>query len=277
MRITSFVVAGVVISFAGLDARAVSNDDFSGRIALSGGNAGDSSENVGATIEANEPFASDEGARESIWYSWTAPADGQVEFSTVGNGSFTHILGVYTGNGLRSLSAVDEEVAVAPLFATISTNTTKGTTYQIAIATYTPSTIGGVTRINVNFTSSDGGGNNGGNGDGAGGGNGSIGNTNRSSSPRVKLFSPKQRVTSTSANRVRVRGRIRDDESVRKITLRIDGRQTKVRRSGRFNRSVKLKAPRSRNVIRIRAADRDGNVTRRKRIVFQEILGTVSN
>lgn len=81
--------------------------------------------NVEATMEKEETYPEvDEGS--SVWYSWTAPADGGYEISLL-NPGFKPTLNIYTGNVLKSLAGFayghEREAIVA----------TAGKTYHIAV------------------------------------------------------------------------------------------------------------------------------------------------
>src|SRR5262245_52493047 len=77
------------------------NDNFATRIALVGTNVTTTGSNVGATLEPGELDPSSLGGR-SVWWTWTAPADGAVTISTAGS-SFDTLLAVYTGNSIGNL------------------------------------------------------------------------------------------------------------------------------------------------------------------------------
>ena len=59
--------------------------------------------NVGATSESGEPNIFGVGAGESVWYTWTAPADGSYTFSTAGS-DFDSLVGIYTGTAVDALT-----------------------------------------------------------------------------------------------------------------------------------------------------------------------------
>src|SRR5688500_13318746 len=78
------------------------NDNFATRIALAGTNVTTTGSNVGATLEPGELDPSFEGGR-SVWWSWTAPADGAVTITTAGS-NFDTMLAAYTGDTLGNLT-----------------------------------------------------------------------------------------------------------------------------------------------------------------------------
>ncbi|MEM7461531.1 MAG: hypothetical protein AAF362_02500, partial [Pseudomonadota bacterium] len=59
----------------------VSGDDFPG-ITISGTSGSATGSNIGATGESGEPTTFGGGSLNTIWYSWTAPANGSVTFET---------------------------------------------------------------------------------------------------------------------------------------------------------------------------------------------------
>src|ERR1035437_8293745 len=63
----------------------------------------------GASAETGEPNIFNVAAGESVWYTWTAPADGSYTFTTSGS-DFDSLLGIYTGNAVYALTLVGEGV-----------------------------------------------------------------------------------------------------------------------------------------------------------------------
>ena len=76
------------------------NDDFPGLV-LTGTNMVVTGFNVGATNEPGEPFP---GSWRSIWWTWTAPADGAVTIGAAS--SYDTTLAVFTGDDVSNLSSV---------------------------------------------------------------------------------------------------------------------------------------------------------------------------
>ncbi len=77
------------------------NDLFSARQVISGPSGTVFGSNLHAIGEPGEP-AFDGGARCSVWYSWTAPANGRFSFSTAGS-SFNTELALMTGDSIPTL------------------------------------------------------------------------------------------------------------------------------------------------------------------------------
>jgi hypothetical protein len=108
--------------------RAPANDDFVAAQPLAGDSGLVEATNRLATLEPNEP---DHGgtSQASVWFSWTAPADGTATFSV--DSSFWTIHQVYVGDALTSLTPVDgtHDIEAQRLtFAAVA-----GTTYRIAV------------------------------------------------------------------------------------------------------------------------------------------------
>src|ERR1043165_7289833 len=80
------------------------NDNFATRIALYGTNGTSTGNNAGATKEFGEPDPAFMAAR-SVWWTWTAPADGSLTVSTAGS-SFDTMVTVFTGDTLSNLTLV---------------------------------------------------------------------------------------------------------------------------------------------------------------------------
>jgi len=88
-----------------LQAAAPLNDRFSSRIALTGTNLVVAGSNVGASKESGEPDHAGNPGGRSVWWTWTAPGDGEVQITTDGS-SFDTLLGVYTGTRVSALTGV---------------------------------------------------------------------------------------------------------------------------------------------------------------------------
>src|SRR6266567_9506169 len=58
------------------------NDNFSNRITLTGTNVAITGSNVGATREMGEPAHAGNPGGQSVWWSWTAPTNGEVVINT---------------------------------------------------------------------------------------------------------------------------------------------------------------------------------------------------
>lgn len=113
-----------------------SNDLFADRKRVSGASVVACWANTFATAEPGEPAHAGQPARNSLWWSWTAPANGTVTVSTYGS-SFDTRLAIYTGSAVSALSSVaanddDGELTTSRVcFGAVA-----GTEYQIAVDGY---------------------------------------------------------------------------------------------------------------------------------------------
>lgn len=94
---------------------------------------------VNATREEGEPAHAGVIGGKSVWYSFTAPADGQLELSTTNSG-FDTVLAVYTGDSVTALTPVasnDDAYEGAPGgFSRVVLGVRSNQTYRIAIDGY---------------------------------------------------------------------------------------------------------------------------------------------
>lgn len=63
------------------------NDDFANRVPLRGLILTTYGANVDATREASEPYHWQTDGGQSVWWSWTSPANGRVSITSPANGS----------------------------------------------------------------------------------------------------------------------------------------------------------------------------------------------
>lgn len=123
-----------------LSATPPSNNDFSGAITLTGREGTTNGSTLNATKEAGElPHGGDTGGR-SVWYSWTAPGNGMVNFTTMGI-LWDTLLSAYTGSSLASLVPVtgaesDDVLNGLIQFSRIGFLASSGTVYRIAVDGY---------------------------------------------------------------------------------------------------------------------------------------------
>ncbi len=122
----------------GTDTNGPPNDNFVNAVPITGLTGTLSSTNNNATIEPNEPgfintddFAS---VDNSVWYAWTAPADGTVTFNTFGS-SFDTVLAVYIPfPGVDYLVAGnDDYITLIVPQSQLTFKATAGTTYYISV------------------------------------------------------------------------------------------------------------------------------------------------
>jgi hypothetical protein len=110
------------------------NDGFSNAQLITGSSGSVTGSNVFATVEPGEP-TTEAGApvKNSVWYSWTAPANGTAHFNTCGS-NYDTVLVCYTGvavNALTLIAANDD--GTCPPQSNISFAATSGTTYHIRV------------------------------------------------------------------------------------------------------------------------------------------------
>ena len=105
------------------------NDGFSNRMILTGTNLIVTGSNVGTSQESGEPNPTGDAAGQSVWWSWTAPANGILQIDAT-TSSFWPLIEIFTGNNLSSLNAITNNGG------SIAFQVTAGTTYQIALDGY---------------------------------------------------------------------------------------------------------------------------------------------
>ena len=103
-----------------------SNDSFSTEESLTGRHLVVRGSTAAATVEAGEPWASSQTANRSVWYRWTAPANGDVTLKLF---SETYVR-AFTGDSLQTLVPARATGATS---GTDTFNAKRGTTYHIAV------------------------------------------------------------------------------------------------------------------------------------------------
>ena len=93
--------------------------------------------NIGATRQPGEPAHGAAFQGRSVWWTWTAPTDGPVTFSTT-NSQFDTLLGVYTGASVSALSLVAEndDINLGRYQSSVTFQAAAGTVYRIAVDGY---------------------------------------------------------------------------------------------------------------------------------------------
>ena len=126
------------------------NDAFANATLVSGTNFSVTGSNVGATKEPNEPatIAGNAGG-SSVWWTWTAPADGTITLDT-SSSSFDTLLAVYTGNSLASLNLLvsDDDYTNRTSLVTFGAKSNK--TYRIQVDGYAGAA--GSIQLNLNWS-----------------------------------------------------------------------------------------------------------------------------
>ncbi len=105
---------------------------------------------VCATKQTDEPQHAANPGGKSIWWTWTAPADGILYLDTEG-ADFDTLLAVYTGGGLNALTLIQaNDDAQPPMrWSSVSLPVESGTAYRIAIDGYDGAS--GETALNLEF------------------------------------------------------------------------------------------------------------------------------
>ncbi len=108
------------------------NDNFANRIHLTGSATNVTANNTRATKEVGEPNFISTGGK-SLWWTWTAPANGDVQIDTIGS-SFDTVLGIYAGTILTNLSYLGSDDDTGGNGTSLmQLNATAGTTYLIVV------------------------------------------------------------------------------------------------------------------------------------------------
>lgn len=110
------------------------NDAFSSAQWLSGASGQASGSNVGATKEAGEPSHALDAGGHSVWYRWTAPADGTLAVDLAGS-SFDTLLAVYTGSAVDALALLtsNDDAYTGLQQSRLAFAARAGQTYSIAV------------------------------------------------------------------------------------------------------------------------------------------------
>ncbi len=127
------VTVFVALAFATPALAAPGNDSFSAPQALTGASGSATGTTIGATKQSGEPNHNGDVGGASIWFTWTAPADGWYRFDTFGS-SFDTLLAVYAGTTLTTLQeAASNDDATGSNQSVVDFPATAGTTYSIAV------------------------------------------------------------------------------------------------------------------------------------------------
>ncbi len=112
------------------------NDDFAASQPISGLPGSVTGTTVGASHELNEAYVGD---GSTVWYQWTASANGGVTFSTTSTGNFTadNVLAVYSG-GFTTSSRIGTSGNTSNYYgysttSSVTFNAVAGTTYTISV------------------------------------------------------------------------------------------------------------------------------------------------
>lgn len=99
---------------------------------LAGECGGYTGHNTDAGREPGEPGHAGNPGGASLWFEWTAPIAGGVEFTTARSTTHT-VIAVYTGETLEALQAVAHDDGADTGHGSVRFDTTAGTTYRVAV------------------------------------------------------------------------------------------------------------------------------------------------
>lgn len=108
------------------------NDALKSSLVLSGLAQEIEASNRGATREPGEPDHAGNPGGASLWWSWTAPAEGWTEIATVGSG-FDTLLGVYLGSRVDALDLVTANDDATGDGSVVRFPAYPGVTYRIVV------------------------------------------------------------------------------------------------------------------------------------------------
>ena len=132
----TLAVAVLAIAAASLTAPesplAPANDSFDEALELTGRSDTASGTNKDATKEPGEPNHAAEIGGASVWFQWTAPADGETTIETCGS-DFDTLLAAYTGDAVNALTEIESNDDVCGFQSSISFAAEQGETYRIAV------------------------------------------------------------------------------------------------------------------------------------------------
>lgn len=112
------------------------NDQLVNAIVLTGTSGTAIGSNVAATKESGEPNHDGRTGGSSVWWQWTAPADGVVIFDTLGS-DFDTILAVYAGSSMATMTFVSSNDDFGDeLHSRVGFSAIPGTVYSIAVDGY---------------------------------------------------------------------------------------------------------------------------------------------
>ncbi len=137
-----------------------SNDAFTAATTITSSAGSIAGTTVGATREVGEPGHAtcpgpDPGCNgsASIWYAWTAPANGTLTINTALS-SFDTLLALYTGIAVDDLTRIaDNDDFWGTGRSRVSASVTAGTTYRVAVDGYGTQT--GTSTLRWSFVSTD--------------------------------------------------------------------------------------------------------------------------
>ena len=111
------------------------NDTFENRQVLSGFESDVSGSNIAATLDRNEPVNPTSSGTHSVWWEWTALANGTAVITTMGS-DFDTTLAVYEGSSLENLVLVASNDDFNSLTSKVSFDAQANASYLIQVNGY---------------------------------------------------------------------------------------------------------------------------------------------
>jgi hypothetical protein len=108
------------------------NDSFASAAPLSGTEATAVGTNVDATKEPGEPDHAGDPGGGSVWWRWTAPANGTFTVDTC-DSDFDTVLAVYTGSAVNALTQVRSNDDACDVASSVTFAAAAGQVYSIAV------------------------------------------------------------------------------------------------------------------------------------------------
>ncbi|MFO8191943.1 MAG: matrixin family metalloprotease, partial [Bacillota bacterium] len=133
-------ISGIRYIYGGAGAEVPVNDNFADRLILETSSGQTTGTNINASTETGEPDHAGTTGGTSVWWEWTPPANGQVEFNTFGS-SFDTLLAIYTGSSLTNLQSIASNDDYGGTYQSkVDFNAMAGTAYKIAVDGWRTST-----------------------------------------------------------------------------------------------------------------------------------------
>jgi len=132
------------------------NDHFKNAMPLEGNAGLVSAFNEFATREYLEPFHGGNQGGRSVWYRWTAPADGVLTLSTSStNTTYDTLIGVYTGTVVTNLTTIagNDDAGLGDSTSMVSLGVIGDTVYSIAVDGFAGA--GGEGELTYNFVAGE--------------------------------------------------------------------------------------------------------------------------
>ncbi len=219
------------------------NDDFADAPEIAGTLVVATGTNVNATREIGEPDHAGASGGHSVWWTWIPPESGEVTVDTLGS-SYDTTLAVYTGGAVSGLALVassddtaDNRQSAVAFFAQA------GVPYRIAVDGF------GTATGNVLLTA--------------------RALSARSSRPVLEFRNPLTLTVQTIESRVVLAGVVSDDTGVARVEYRVNnGPWRKAAGIERWRIAITFPEDAERLVVRVRAIDVGGNVSKVRRRVF---------